>query len=330
MRRVFFIVALLLTLTTVGMVGFRLLTGEPWLRCVYQAIITLTTVGSSEPKDMSDATLIFIIAYLVFGLGIFTYSAFQLGHTIFSFEMRSLLERRRMLNAIEKLRDHFIVCGHGRMGETICQYLYNRNMPFVAIDVLDENLEESAREHGWLYIIGDATDDEILVKAGIERARSLASVLPTDADNVYVALSARMQNADLKIIARASEEKAVEKLQRAGATRVVSPFSSGAEKMARFMLNPSIEDFLEIADAQGNELELADVHISERSPYVGKQLMETDLRDKGVMVIGIRRANGERLMPPPGSAVLHAGDSLFAFGSATAVNEVIGEVNPGE
>jgi voltage-gated potassium channel len=217
------------------------------------------------------------------------------------------------------------------MGETICHYLHERKRQFVAVDIVEEHLIQSAQVHGWLYLHGDATDDQVLINAGInagiKQARSLASVQPTDADNVYVALSARMLNSNMQIIARASEEKAVEKLERAGASRVVSPFSSGAEKMARFMLNPSIEDFLEIADAQGNELELANVLITEHSPYVGKQLMQTDLRDKGVMVIGIGRSNGERLMPPPGNAVLRPGDSLFAFGSSGAVNEMIGEAD---
>ena len=174
--------------------------------------------------------------------------------------------------------------------------------------------------------MGDATDDAVLKRAGIERARSLASVLPTDADNVYVTLSARMLAPDLQIVARATEEKAVEKIQRAGATRVVSPFSSGAQKMARFMLTPSIEDFLEIADARG-DLELADVQITPESPYVGKRLQQTDLAKKGVMIIGIRRASGERLMPPPGSAEIQAGDWLFAFGSSDAVNSLIGEID---
>jgi voltage-gated potassium channel len=332
MRRIVFIVALLLTLTLVGTIGFHLLTGEPWLDCVYQAIITLTTVGSREPDPLSDRIKLFIICYLIFGLGVFSYSALQLGQAVFSFEMRSLIERRRMQNAISKLKDHFIVCGHGRMGETICHYLHDRNRPFVAVDIVEEHLIQLAQEHGWLYLHGDATDDQVLINAGIKQARSLASVLPTDADNVYVALSARMLNSNMQIIARASDEKAVEKLERAGASRVVmvSPFSSGAEKMARFMLNPSIEDFLEIADAQGNELELADVLISEHSPYVGKRLMETDLSEKGVMVIGIRRSNGERLMPPPSNAVIHPGDSLFAFGSTAAVNEMIDEADAKE
>jgi voltage-gated potassium channel len=211
------------------------------------------------------------------------------------------------------------------MGTEICRYLHHRKSQFVVIDVNEERLLQTAAEHNWVYLVGDATDDEVLQKAGIDRARGLASVLPSDADNVYVVLSARMLSPKLQIIARATEEKAVEKLSRAGATRIVSPFASGAVKMARFMLNPSIEDFLEIADSRGNDLELADVQITADSPYAGKQLVDTDLRERGVMVIGIRRATGERLMPPPGTAMLQPGDCLFAFGSAGAINSVIGD-----
>jgi len=157
----------------------------------------------------------------------------------------------------------------------------------------------------------------------VYRAASLTTALATDADNLYVVLSARMLNPQLKIIARAVDEKAVEKLTRAGATRVVSPFSSGAVKMARFMLNPSIDDFIEIADSHGNELELADIQIAAGSPYSGQRLMDTDLRDLGIMVIGIRRADGERLMPPPGDALIEAGDCLFVFGNSDAVNAIV-------
>ena len=327
MRRLFSIIALLLSLTLAGTLGLRLIEGARWFDCLYMAILTLTTVGYSEVIPLSDAGRAFIIVYLTVGLGTFTYSAFQLGQWIASAQVRSLLERRRMEKAIAKLDDHFIVCGMGRMGRTICNYFAERGRPFVVVDHDEEAAAACCEENGWLYVLGDATDDSTLVRAGIERARALTSVLSTDADNVYVVLSARMLNAKLQIVARASEEKAIEKIERAGATRVVSPFSSGAVKMARFMLNPSIEDFLEIADDRGNELELADVQIDENSPYVGKQLAETDLRDKGVMVIGIRRANGERLMPP-GSTVLHSGDSLFAFGSADAVNTMIGDNGP--
>jgi voltage-gated potassium channel len=325
MRRVVSIASLLVLLILIGTIGLRIIEGSSWLDSLFMAVITLTTVGFEDVVGLSPLGKMFVIVYLVMGLGMFTYSAFQLGHWIASDQMRSLWEKRRMLKKINALENHFIVCGMGRMGETICHYLSERGKQFLVIDVDAERLAEVCEELGWLYIHGDATDDEVLQSAGVTRARSLASVLPTDADNVYVVLSARIMSAELKIIARAGDEKAASKMERAGATRVISPLSTGAVKIARFMLNPSIEDFLEIADEHGNELELADVQITENSVYAGKTLMETDLRDRGVMVIGIRRKNGERLMPPPGSSVIQPGDSLFAFGSVAAVNAMIGE-----
>jgi voltage-gated potassium channel len=333
MRHVLSIVLLLLALTLVGTVGFKVVDPPAdWIDCLYMAVITLTTVGYRESIQVegNPAAKLFVIVYLICGLSVFTYSAYHLGQWVVSVEMRSILERRRMQNSISKLHNHYIVCGLGRMGTIICETLQERGKPFIVIDIDEERLAEVCAERNWLHLEGDATDDSILENAGIARARSLASVLPTDADNVYVVLSARMLSPELQIIVRAGGEKAVSKLQRAGATRVVSPFSTGAQKMARFMVTPSIEDFLEIADSRGNELELADVHIEADSPFIGKQLQQTDLREKGVMVIGIRRADGERLMPPPGSAVIEQGDSLFAFGSTEAVNRLIGQIDQHE
>jgi len=325
MKRFVTLAILLTLLILAGMVGFHIFSEPGWLESLYLAIITLTTVGSREPEHLDADGKVFVMCYLICGLSVFSYSAFQLGSVVVNAELRGIFERRKMQQQIDQLRDHYIVAGLGRMGDTICEYLQQRKKPFVIVDVNEERLKEVCKEAGWMFIHGDATDDSVLKAAGIDRARSLASVLPTDADNVYVILSARLLNSKLQIVARASTEKAIEKMERAGASRVISPFSTGAVKIARFMINPSIEDFLEVADNRGADWELADVLIRESSSLVGKKLMETDLRDRGVMVIGIRRASGERLMPPPGSAVIHAGDSLFAFGSASAVNAMIGE-----
>lgn len=322
MKRLIVIVAMLASLTCIGTMGFHFTTDKSWLESAYMAVITLTTVGSRD-GGQTPAAMVFTMFFIVGGLSIFTYSAFQLGQFVVNAEIRRMLERRRMEREIRKLEDHYIVCGMGRMGTTICEFLTQRRKPFVVIDTDNEHVEQVCLESGWHAISGDATDDAVLKTAGIERARGLATVLPTDADNVYVVLTARMFSAKLQIVARASEPKAIGKLERAGATRVISPFSSGAVKMARFMLSPSVEDFLEITDSGGSELELADIQIDSDSPYVGRKLMDTDLRDKGVMIIGIRRANGERLLPPTGTAVIEAGDSLFAFGSSEAVNAMI-------
>lgn len=326
MRKLLSIIALLLGFLILGAVCFRLTEGWDWLQCFYEAVIIMTTVGLSATSqaDLNPSTKLFIICYLMVGVGIFTYCVSQLGQSLVNLQLRGYWERRAMDHSIRKLKDHFVVCGFGRMGSTICRYLHSRHKPFVVIDS-DERIAATCREHGWLYLIGDATDDETLLMAGIMEARALTTVLSTDADNVYVVLSARLLNDKMQIVARASDEKAVDKLERAGATRVVSPFSSGAMKIARFMLNPSVEDFFEVTDDHGSQLELADVLISASSPCVGKRLMDTDLRERGVMVVGIRRVNGERLMPPPGTAIIEAGDCLFAFGSSQAVNEMINQ-----
>lgn len=326
MRKLLSIVALLLGFLILGAVCFRLTEGWDWLQCFYEAVIIMTTVGLSATSqaDLNPWTKLFIICYLMVGVGIFTYCVSQLGQSLVNLQLRGYWERRAMDHSIRKLKDHFVVCGFGRMGSTICRYLHSRHKPFVVIDS-DERIAATCREHGWLYLIGDATDDETLLMAGIMEAKALTTVLSTDADNVYVVLSARLLNDKMQIVARASDEKAVDKLERAGATRVVSPFSSGAMKIARFMLNPSVEDFFEVTDDHGSQLELADVLISASSPCVGKRLMDTDLRERGVMVVGIRRVNGERLMPPPGTAIIEAGDCLFAFGSSQAVNEMINQ-----
>lgn len=327
MNRILAVVSVLVLFPVIGTIGFRLCQGWPWIDCAYYAVVIMTTVGLSSSPDLvlDPVTKLFVIFYLMAGIGIFSYCVSVLGQSILSLQLRGLMERRRMDREIDRLRDHYIVCGYGRMGQTIAQHLHTRRRPFVIIDNDAARLQSVSRERGWLHIVGDATDDEVLCRAGIVYAKSLASVLPTDADNVYVVLSARLLNERLQIIARASDEKAIEKMQRAGATRVVSPFSSGATKMARFMLNPSVEDFLEVTDEHGSQLELADIQVSEKSPLAGKRLMETALGERGVMIIGIRRANGERLMPPPSSAIIQPGDSLFAFGSSEAVNSMIAE-----
>src|SRR5262245_1097183 len=327
-RRLLLTVGLLVLITMTGTVGFKFFARNPdatWIDCLFMTVTTMTTVGYGEIVDLGQGGRLFVVVFLMAGFAIFSYGVVEIGRWIFSAEMRVFLEKRRMDKELHKLRDHFIVCGFGRMGWTICEHLRERNRTFVVIDTDEAALRAGCAARNWLYVVGDASDDQVLTHAGISRAKALATVLPTDADNVYVALTARLLSSKIEIIARASDETATLKLERAGANRVVSPYSTGAQKIARFMLNPNIEDFLEIADHRGQDLELADVQVSSDSPYVGKKLMETDLRELGVMVVGIRRRNGERLMPPPGTAVIEAGDCLFAFGSTTAVNRMIGE-----
>ena len=325
MRRISSIVGLLTALIAGGAIGFRIVSGAGWIDSFYMAVITITTVGYHEAVPLNDTGRIFTMVYLLCGLGVFTYTFARIGEWLVSARMQQMLELRRMNKQIEKMTDHYIICGVGRMGATIATYLCERGRSFVIIDNDDERLAVISAEHSWPTMLGDATQDEVLLRAGIERAVSLAAVLPTDADNLFVTLSARLLNANMQIVARANDEPSVQKLERAGANRVISPISTGAEKMARFMLTPSIEDFFSIADDQGTDLEMADFCISGASPLIGKTLANAGLGDLGVMVMSIKRGDGRRLVPPTASSVLHAGDTLFAFGTAAAIDAVLSE-----
>ncbi|MCH2200629.1 MAG: NAD-binding protein [Fuerstiella sp.] len=316
MRRLIQIPLLLLATLLVGALGLRLLTNQPILDCFYQAVILLTTVGSQEPVPLTPATKIFVVVFLTCGVGVFTYSAYQYGQIIVSGDLRSFLERRRMQKVTDQLSDHFIICGYGRMGATLCDYLHRRKQSFVIVDENPDLMTDEMKADGWLFMHGDATQDQILIEAGVTRARGLTTVLPTDADNLYVVLSSRLLAKDLQIVARGSDERAAEKMQRAGATRVINPLSSGAIRMARLMLSPSIENFIEVAESHGIEWEIADVQVPDDSPLVHRQLKETPLRQAGIILLGICKSSGETHFPPEANMTIEAGDSLFAFGTS--------------
>mgnify|MGYP001086783617 CR=1 FL=1 len=252
MNKLIVVFALLTGLVFIGATGLKILSpSASWVDAFYMATITLTTVGFEEIIPLGATGRVFLIAYLMIGLSIFTYSLSVVGQIIVGVQLRPIYERRRMAKRIETVENHFIVCGLGRMGSAICDYLDERNKAFIVVDHSEALIAELCEDRNWMAMVGDATDDELLTRAGIHRARGIATVLPTDADNVYVTLTARMLCKKIQIIARASDAKAVTKLERAGANKVVSPFSSGAIRMARFMLNPSIEDFLEVKAVSG-------------------------------------------------------------------------------
>lgn len=264
-----------------GTVGLRLTTGANWFDCLYMSVITLTTVGYGEAVPLGTAGRVFIMVYLALSIGVFTFSAFTLGSLLMSSQLHRFWRWRRTQVAIDSLSNHYIICGAGRMGVIIGEYLEQRRQPFVVIDHDERKVAQICEPRRWLSIVGDATDNQSLLAAGIQRAQSLAAVLARDPDNVYVVLSARMLSSGLQIIARAGDPRAVEKLQHAGATRVVSPFTSGAERMARFMLSPAVEDFLEIADKSGQGLELADLQILADSPVRRPDAGQHDLPRTG-------------------------------------------------
>jgi voltage-gated potassium channel len=223
---------------------------------------------------------------------------------------------------MKALKDHYIVCGFGRMGRSLCQQLASRRLPFVAVDKSDHALA-FCQETGWPWLVGDATEDRTLLDAGIERARGVATVLSSDAENLYVVLSARLLSKNLQILSRASTDKDAAKLLQAGANRVISLYTTGATKMAQLLANPNVEDFIEIITTKGKELDLTEVQVTLKASYAGKPLAETDFRKKGIIIVGIRRPSGELLLPPSGTDVLQTGDCLIALGKTEAIGELI-------
>lgn len=316
------IILLLMALTLFGAFGFMLIEEWGFLDSLYMAVITITTVGFEEIRPLSGGGRIFVIAYLALGIGVFFYGIVQIGEIVLRAQFGEWLGRRKLEKAIKTMKNHLIICGFGRMGRQISRQLAAKGLPFVVIDREEEALSE-CREEGWTWILGDATDDRVLEEAGVTEARGLATVLPSDADNVYVILSARLLSPKIQIIARAGDEKSVVKMERAGANRVVSLYATGAMKIAHFLIHPSVERFLEVITAEGRELDLAEVHVTERAPYAGKALMETDFSSQGIIIVGIRRPGGELLLPPPSAATLDPGDLLIALGKAEAIENLI-------
>lgn len=304
-----------------GMLGFRLIEGWSWFDCLYMAVTTITTVGFSEVHPLSTGGRVFVICYLIVGLGIFFFGVVQLGEQIVRIELTHWLEKRRMDTTIRALQKHFIVCGYGRMGQALCRQMAAKRMPFVVID-RDESLVNQSLANGWPAILGDATDDHVLQEAGVDRARGLAAVLSSDADNLYIVLSARLLSKDMMIISRAEDDSSVAKLKKAGADRVMTLVETSAARMAHLLLNPNVEEFFEIVRSDETALDLAEIHVSETSPYTNRRLAETDLRNRGVIVVGIRRPDGELILPPPSSIEIRLDDRLIVLGRADAIAEL--------
>lgn len=305
-----------------------LIEGWGFFDSLYMAVITITTVGFREVHELGRAGQLFVIVYLLLGFGTFFYGLVELGSSALRFELGEWLGKRRMDMTVKALREHVIVCGFGRMGGVVCRHLAGKKVPFVVIE-RDGDAAARCSQRGWPVLIGDATDDQTLIDAGIARARGLATVLSEDADNVYVVLSARMLAKTLPIAARASDEKSVPKLRKAGADRIVSLYEAGAAKMSEVVVNPNVEDFAEISAAEGRELDLAELHIDRASPHAGRAVGATELEAPGVVVVGIKRRGGEVSLNPPPTAMIDVDDALIVLGKADAVARLLASHRPG-
>lgn len=312
-KRLVLSVLLIAFIIMFGASGYMFLEGWSLLDSVYMAIITLTTVGYREVHDLSDGGRIFTIFLIIGGVGTVFYALSTGAKIVLEGELQEVFGRRRLEKKIKEMNEHFIVCGYGRMGKIICRELKDKDVEFV---VIERKAEMFPDKHNILVLSGDATKDEILLEAGIEKAKGLITVLPTDAENLFVVLSARGLNAKLLIVARAGEEGSEQKLLRAGADRVVSPYHIGGLRIAHTILKPAVVDFIEFATKSGNiDLQMEEILIKEGSKLAGLTLDECGIgRELGIIIVAIRRAGGEMIFNPTFRSSIKPADTLIALG----------------
>ena len=313
----------LLALTSIGVVGYVVIVGMDFMDALYMTVITLSTVGYREVQPLGTAGQIFTIILIFGGFGIVLYSASLIAREIIEGEFQRTFGRRKVQRQIEQLSDHFIVCGFGRMGRIVCKELVAKPVPFVVIEQNPEALRNVEAEQ-FLVVEGDATEDQVLLQAGIKRARGLVSALSTDSDNVYVALTARELNSDLLIVARAEDERSERKLLHAGATRVVSPYVIGGHRMAHALLRPAVLDVIDLATHYRSiELQIEEVQIPKGGVGVGATLQDSGIRETlGIIVIAIKKPNGEMLFNPRADVCIVEGDRLVVMGQTTNLREL--------
>lgn len=303
-----------------GTVGYTVLEKWDFLDSLYMTIITLTTVGFKEVHDLSDNGKIFTIALIVGGVGTMLYVLRIGAQLILEGELQEIYGRKRLEKRLKELKDHYIVCGYGRMGKIIARELRHEDLDFIVIEKNHTTLDEE----DLLIIEGDATKDELLKKAGIEKAKCLISVLPTDAENLYVVLSARGLNPDLMIVARAGEEGSEQKLLRAGADRVVSPYYIGGLRIAHTVLKPAVVDFIEFATKSGNiDLQIKEINVGEGSELLGKTLDQSGIgRDLAIIVVAIKESGGEMKFNPTFRTAIEVGNTLIAVGETSKLKRL--------
>ena len=302
-------------LLAAGTGGYMLVEGWSAFDALYMSAITISTVGYMEVHTLSPGGRIFTIAYLLVGVFSLFYVATTIIRQVVSGELRTQLGRQLMERTLSTIEGHVVVCGLGRMGRIVCQEFSGMEMPFVVIDRDTALVEPLNIPHG-IGLAGDATSDEVLRRAGVERARTLVTVAASDADNLYIVMSARLMNDKLFIVARAADEDAEKKLKRAGANRVVSPYVIGGQRVAQAVLRPAVLDFIELATREDFlELQIEEATIGPRGSLVGAQIKDNRIRQElGVMVVAVRKPSGEMQFNPTPETTLEAGDVVIALG----------------
>jgi voltage-gated potassium channel len=319
---------LLLIVVGIGTAGFHYIEHWPWFDGLYMVVTTLTTIGYQEVHPLSHTGRIFNVFVILSGVSLLLLGVGALSQALLEFELQSFFGRRRMEREIARLTDHFIICGMGRVGRSVARELARKPASFIIIENADNKRQKFASEN-WLVLAGDATQEETLRQAQIERASGLIAATTTDATNLYIVLTARGLNPHLKIIARASEDAAEKHLLTAGANSVVSPYSFAGQRIAQSLLRPHVVSFLDTATTHlGMDLEIGEVHITSGSMFAGKTLESSRIRqERGVIVLAIKRRDAMRFNPAPDERI-EPDDCLIAMGEPAQLRQLEQTASP--
>jgi len=321
MRKFAIVLILFIIIIFGGTFGYMLFEHLPFWDSMYLTIITIATVGYGDLVPIHPEGKVFTIFLLFAGAGMVMYTLGKITEAMVEGSLRKILERRMMDKRIARLRNHYIICGFGRIGEVICEILDDAGRSFVVID-RDEEVLKEIDSLGYISVAGEAAEDDILLAAGIERASGLIGVVSTDADNLFITLTARGLNPKLFILARSSGSRGTRtKLLRAGASKVISPYYIGARRMAQLILRPTVTDFIDLAMYAGElGLKLEEILVSENALFVNRNLMESGIRKRhDVIVVAIKREGGEMLFNPKQDTMIMSGDIMIVLGEAAHI-----------
>jgi voltage-gated potassium channel len=301
----------LVALTALGTVGYMRLEGFHLGEAIFMTVTVLSTVGL-QPRPLGPGGQALTIVLVVLGLGVVLYTVALVTQQVIEGEFRALFGRRRMERIIDAMQGHVIVCSFGRMGRMVCRELAAKPMPFVVVERDDAEVRR-AEDERCAVLLGDATDEETLRRAGLMRATALVAAVPSDAENVFITLTARALRPEITVVARAETESGAERLRQAGATRVVSAYAIGGHRMAQAILRPSVLDFVDLATHHRSlELQIEEIPVGRAG---SRRLDESEVRENlDVMVIAIRKAEGELRFNPAPSEMLARGDRVLVAG----------------
>lgn len=305
----------LLIIIIVGTLGYHLIEGWNFLESLYTTIQTISTVGYGDYTPQTWEGKLFTTILIIFGVGTTLYTVGLLAEAMIEARLLFISGRGKQEKMIERMKNHYIICGCGRIGHLICRELRADKIDFVVIENNPEVIQK-IEEEGFVYYKGDATQDKSLMNAGIKRAKGIVCVLPTDAENLYVILTAKEINPKIYVLSRSEEEESEHRLLRAGADRVMSPYTLGGMRMAMAILKPAMLDFIEISTRrQSLELRMEEMSIRDGSPIIGKSLEESEIRHNfGLIIVAVKKDSGKMIFNPLASYMIEKGDRLIAMG----------------